>query len=387
MDVQTIIANARAATGLEDMGGLEDLGDPATLEGLGVLVAASNDEARLSERGAAMWEGSITAYLINRMKVTDYLKKHPELLDAPVEKPTFVFGLPRTGTTMTINLLSSDPARRCYRRWEALSSVPPVKAGEERTDPRYLAEVAKGEMALKYMPQIAAIHWEDADSPSEDQYAMAQSFCSQIYDSQVHIPSYRDWFFAADYVPVFAFQKRILQLLQQNVGGKWTLKNPWHPLFLDALTTVYPDAELVMTHRDPVDVVGSACSLLKAVRPIYTDDMRPGEIAECLLQTFDHMIARQNAFRDKHGEQAIHDIQYAAQIADPLGTMRALYARFGTPFTQKAQAGMAAMMAYNPQGKHGKHEYTLEEFGLSAKWVRDHFKDYTDRFSIPLKAV
>ncbi|MEO7248094.1 MAG: sulfotransferase, partial [Novosphingobium sp.] len=148
MDVQTIIANARAATGLEDFG------DPAILEGLEVLVKASNEEARLSARGASMWEQSITNYLINRIRVIDYLKQHPELLDRPIEKPTFVFGLPRTGTTLTINLLSADPARRCYRRFEALDSVPPVKAGEEHSDPRYLAEVAKGEVAMKYMPQI-----------------------------------------------------------------------------------------------------------------------------------------------------------------------------------------------------------------------------------------
>ena len=380
MDVQTIIANARAATGLED------IGDPAALEGLEVLVKASNEEARLSERGAAMWEASITSYMVNRLKTVDYINKHPELLERPIEKPTFVFGLPRTGTTLTINLLSADPARRCYRRFEALDAVPPV-SGDYKADPRYQAELAKGEMAKKYMPQIAAIHWEDADSPSEDQYSMAQSFCSQIYDSQVNIPSYRAWFFAADYVPTFRFQKQILQVLQENVGGKWTLKNPWHPLFLDALTTVYPDAELVMTHRDPVEVVGSACSLLKAVRPIYTEDLRLGEIAECLLATFDQMIARQNAYRDKHGENAIFDIQYAEQLKDPIGTQRRLYEHFGTPFTAEAQAGMQQMMDYNPQGKHGKHHYTLEEFGLSAKWVRDHFKEYTDRFAIPTKAV
>lgn len=380
MNVDTIIANARAATGLED------LGDPSQLEGLPILVKASNEEARLSEAGAARWEQSITANLINRMKVVDYVKQHPELLERPIEKPTFVFGLPRTGTTLTINLLSADPARRCYRRFESLNSVPPP-GPDYKSDERYLGEVARGEMALKYMPHIAAIHWEDADSPSEDQFSMAQSFCSQVYDSQVHIPSYRAWFFAADYKPTFQFQKQILQVLQERVGGKWTLKNPWHPLFLNDLTTVFPDAELVMTHRDPVEVVGSACSLLKAVRPMYSDSMNPGEIAECLLQTFDRMIARSNAYRDKHGEDSIFDIQYAAQIKDPIGTQRALYERFGTPFTAEAEAGMQAMMDYNPQGKHGKHSYTLEEFGLSAQWVRNHFKEYTDRFAIPVKDV
>jgi len=381
MDVQTIIANARAATGLED------IGDPAMLEGLEVLVKASNEEAHLSERGAQMWEASITAYLINRLKIVDYLKQHPELLERPIEKPTFVFGLMRTGTTLTINLLSADPARRTYMRWEALDSAPPAAAGALRSDPRYFAQKEKLEMSAKYMPHIAAIHWEDADSPSEDQYSMAQSFCAQIFDANVRIPSYRKWFFNTSYLPAFRFQKQILQLLQANNGGKWTLKNPWHPLYLNDLVTVYPDAALVMTHRDPVDVVGSGCSLIKAVRPIYSDHMDKGEIAEMVVSTFDLMIKRQNDFRDKHGEDSIYDIQYAAQLKDPIGTQRALYEHFGTPFTAEAEAGMRQMLDYNPQGKHGKHEYTLEEFGLSAKWVRDHFKEYTDRFSIPVKDV
>jgi hypothetical protein len=379
--VETIIANAQAATGLTD------IGDPAALEGLEVLVKASNEEAELSERGAPMWEASITAYLVNRLKIVDYLKQHPELLDRPIEKPTFVFGLPRTGTTLTINLLSADPARRTYLRWEALDSVPPAKAGELSADPRYHAQTARLEASAKYMPHIAAVHWEDADSPSEDQYAMAQSFCAQIFDSNVHIPSYTKWFFNADYLPAFKFQKQILQMLQENNPGRWTLKNPWHPLFLDDLTTVYPDAQLVMTHRDPVEVVGSACSLIRHVRPIYSDKLDMRGIADWMLETFDLMIARQNDYRDKHGEDSIFDIQYDEQLKDPIGVMRRLYARFDEPFTAEAEEGMRQQLAYNPQGKHGKHEYSLEEFGLTAEGVRKHFRDYCERYKVPQKAV
>ena len=379
MNVDTIIANAKSATGLSD------IGDPAMLEGLEVLVKASNEEAALSERGAPMWEASLTNYLINRMKIVDYVKQHPELLDRPIEKPTFVFGLPRTGTTMTINLLSADPARRCYLRWEALNSVPPAAAGALRSDPRYHEQCQQLEMAAKYMPHIAAIHWEDADSPSEDQYSMAQSFCAEIFDANVHIPSYRQWFFNTSYLPAFKFQKQILQVLQENNGGKWTLKNPWHPLYLNDLTTVFPDAELVMTHRDPVEVVGSACSLIRAIRPIYSDKLDLRAIADQMMETFELMIARQNAYRDQHGEDAIYDIHYSEQIKDPIGTMKRLYDHFGTPFTAEAEAGMRRMMEYNPQGKHGKHHYTLEEFGLTAQGVRKHYADYYDRFKIPQK--
>ena len=380
MQVQDIIAKAQSATGLSD------LGDPTMREGLDRLVAASNAEARLSAGGAERWEANLVGTLSNRLRVVDYVARHPEVTEQKVDRPLFVFGLPRTGTTLTINLLSADPARRCLMRWEALNSAPPAKAGEQRTDPRCVAEREKLAMSIKYMPHIAAIHYEDADGPTECQYPMSLSFCSQIFESTVNVPSYRDWFMGADYLPAFKFHKQVLQVLQSQNGGRWVLKNPWHPLFLDALTSVYPDAQLVMTHRDPVEVVGSACSLLRHVRPIFSDTVDLREIAAQTIDTFDHMIARQNAFRDKHGQDAIYDIQYSDQLRDPIGQMRKLYARFDEPFTPEAEAAMTRLLADNPQGKHGKHEYSLEKFGLTAEGVRRHFKDYYDRYLPSLRS-
>jgi Sulfotransferase family len=377
MRVDEMIAKACENTGLADFG------DAAALEGLERLVKASNEEARLSAVGAQRWEASIVSTLSNRLRIVDYLKRHPELLERPIERPMFVFGLPRTGTTLTINLLSADPNRRCFLRWEALNSVPPAKAGELHSDPRCEAEQQRLAVAIRHAPQIAAIHYEDADSPSECQYAMALSFCAQIFESNVHIPSYRNWFLQADYLPAFRFQKRLLQLLQAENGGRWTLKNPWHPLFLDSLTTIYPDAQLVMTHRDPVEVVGSACSLIRHVRPMFSNTVDLREIADQMIDTFDHMIVRQDAFRDKHGETSIYDIQYADQLRDPIGQMRKLYAHFGERFTLEAEAAMIKLLAEQPQGRHGRHSYSLEEFGLSEAGVRNHFRDYCERYNIP----
>jgi hypothetical protein len=381
MQVDDIIAKATASTGLSD------IGDPAMLEGLQRLVTSANDEARLSEAGAPRFEGTLVATLANRLRIVDHLKRHPELLERAVERPTFVFGLPRTGTTLTINLLSADPARRCLLRWEALNSAPPAAAGALRSDPRFLAEQQKLEMSVKYMPHIAAIHYEDADSPTECQYPMSLSFCAEIYDSTINIPSYRDWFFGTSYLPALRFHKQLLQLLQAENGGHWTLKNPWHPLFLNDLASVYPDAQLVMTHRDPVEVVGSACSLIRHVRPMFSDEVDLPEIAAQMMATFDLMIERQNAFRDAHGEDAIHDIQYEDQLRDPIGEMRRLYARFDEPFTAEAETAMVNLLAEQPKGKHGKHVYSLEEFGLTEAGVRAHYRDYCERYAIPARAA
>jgi hypothetical protein len=301
--VSDIIEKARTATRLSD------LGDPAVLEGMEVLVKASNEEANLSDAGAARWEANLVGILSNRLRVIDYLKQHPELLERPIDRPMFVFGLPRTGTTLTINLLGGDPARRCLLRWEALQSAPPAAAGDLHSDPRCIAEQERLAMSIKHAPQIAAAHYEDADSPSECQFAMAPSFCAQLFDSNLHVPSYHDWFLhRASYLPAFRFHKRLLQLLQAENGGRWTLKNPWHPLFLDDLRMVYPDAQLVMTHRDPADVVGSACSLIRLVRPMFSDVVNLRQIADQMIETFDLMIERQNTYRDKHGEKSIGDL-------------------------------------------------------------------------------
>lgn len=137
-----------------------------------------------------------------------------------------------------------------------------------------------------------------------------------------------------------------------------------------------------MTHRDPVEVVGSACSLIRHVRPMFSNVVDPRAIAEQMIDTFDRMIARQNAFRDAHGQKAIYDIHYDDQLRDPIGEMRKLYTHFDEPFTPESEAAMIEVLARNPQGKHGKHNYSLAEFGLTAVGVRRHFRDYYERYGI-----
>ena len=381
MQVDELITAARETTGLSN------LGDDSILDALNRLVDALNSEARLNERGEQSVRGNLVATLSNRLRIEDYLASHPELLERPVEKPLFVFGLPRTGTTLVINLLSVDPARRCFLRWEAFDSVPPPKVSELHAGPRYEACQAQTELSLQYAPHIAAIHYEDADSPTECQFSMTPSFVAQYYDSMYDIPSYHQWFLhEADYLPAFRFHKRFLQLLQSETGGRWTLKNPWHPLYLDQLTTVYPDAQLVMTHRDPVEVVGSACSLVKAIRPMFSDEVDFHTIGRNLLETFDVMIERTLAYKEKHGWDSIYDMQYSDVMRDPVEEIRKVYRHFDEPFTAEAEAAMNHYMQANPKGKHGHHTYSLEDYGLATEQVRERYADYCERFGIPVKS-
>jgi Sulfotransferase family len=380
MTVEEIIAAATERTGLTE------LGDSSVLDGLARLIAAYETEARLTPQGLAMKRETLIANMAIRMQVEDWLARHPELLEQPTERPLFVFGLPRTGTTLMVNLLAADPARRCFLNWEWGAPMPPALPQELHAGPRYEVAKARSDMALEHVPHIAAIHFEEADSPSECQFLMTPSFCAQVYEAQADIPSWRHWFLhELDYLPAFRFHKRMLQALQHHAGGRWTLKNPWHPLFLDALTEVYPDAQLVMTHRDPAEVVGSCCSLIKYVRQMYSDEVDLEGIGESFMDTFEIMIARADAFSAKHGADAIHHVQYADNMRDPMGTVRGIYARFGEEFTPGAEAAAQAYMAANQQGKRGKHSYDLAEYGLSVGAVRERFAGYIERYGIPVR--
>ena len=371
INANDLLTDARTETGLTD------LGDEGIIAPLNLLVGSLNKDAKLTERGEGAFIRTVTGYIANRLRVEDWLKHHPELLDRRVEKPMFVFGLPRTGTTLTINLLAEDPARRNFLRWEAFDSVPPPRPEEMHVGPRFQKAQDQIDFSMKHIPHISAIHHEDGDSPCECQFAMTPSFVAQVYDSQYHIPDYHKWFlYEADYVPAFRYQKRLLQLLQAENSGQWTLKNPWHPLYLNALNEVYPDAQLVMTHRDPVDVVGSACSLVWNVRVMLANEVDREQLGRDMVETFEVMIARQYAFRAKHGAEAIYDIQYDEQVRDPIGTMQRLYAHFDTALTPEAEGRMRDYTTNKPKDRFGKHVYSLADYGLTPDYIRERFSDY-----------
>ena len=140
-----------------------------------------------------------------------------------------------------------------------------------------------------------------------------------------------------------------------------------------------------MTHRDPAEVVGSACSLIKYVRAIYSDQVDLKGIGESFMDTFAVMIERANTFKAKHGADAIYDVQYAQTVRDPMAVVRGIYQRFDEPLTGEAETAMQGYLDANPKGKHGSHTYDLAEFGLSQEAVRERFRDYIQLYDIPVK--
>lgn len=381
MDTQRILEAAH------DQTGLDDLGSDSYREGLDQYVWSATEEARLNDLGLAAIEAQVTTNLVNRLRVTDWITRNPSVLDRPVERPLIVLGLPRTGTTLISELFHRDPRNRSLMRWEAQDPVPPPDGTHFDDDPRIETARASAKMMEQLNPGFGAIHYEAPDGPTECVAVLSQDFKSLLWECVANVPTYGEWLLTCDQSSAYEHHRRVLQLLQSNAPGRWALKTPHHCLALDAVVAQYPDARLVMTHRDPVTVVASLCSLIRSLTGTFTDVDHGTYINAHWPAVAGTIVDRVMAWRDAHGDVRFHDVAYDALVDDPVGTVRRIYGHFGDELGPDAEAAMRAYAAKNPQGMRGRHSYALEELGLDGGALEERFAAYRSRFGIRRDAL
>jgi len=357
-------ADAVAATGLDDFG------DPSYREGLAALVD-SLGEAQLTELGHAALAQQIGTALRNRLRIVDWHRTRPAVGEASVGAPLFVVGLPRTGTTLLSGLLAADPRRRALYRWEATDPVPPPEAATLTTDPRIATAEAASGLLDALNPGFKTIHHEPADGPTECVTLLAQHFTSLLWETLANLPTYGRWLLAVDQHAAYAHHRMVLQVLQSRAPGRWSLKSPHHGLALDALLAQYPDARVVVTHRDPVPVIGSLCSLVRSLSGTFSAADHTAYIRTHWLDVAASIVERTAATRSRHPTVAFLDVEYDRLVADPIGVVREIAAFDGMDLTAGVEARMRAYLAAHAADRFGRHEYSLADFALHPDEVRE----------------
>lgn len=377
MNAEELLAQASEQTGLDDFG------DPAFREGLDRYVASLDEEAQLNDLGGVALPASLVAALANRLRVVDHAKSHPAVTEERIEAPVVVIGMFRAGTTFLSNLLDQDPANRALLGWESQDSVPPPAPGERKDGPRVEAAQGGVDMLEALNPAISAIHHEAASDPTECIAVMGQAFQSISWEAIANVPSYGAWWRAADDRPAYDYHQLVLQTLQSGgVRGRWTLKSPHHALALDALVETYPDARLVLLHRDPVALVGSVCSLIHVMSSTFSDADHTDYIARHWSDTLEESVRRIDDFRARRPEHPVLDVSYADLARDPVATVESIYAGLGIEPGAGGFDAMAAHVAAHPRGELGGHRYDVGRFGLAEGELRERFAPYVERYAV-----
>lgn len=374
----TLLAEARAQTE-----GLADFGDPSFRPGLDALCRALNDEARLSAMGADIFRQKLVTQLANRLRVEAAFAQHPEIQDEVVEAPLVIVGLPRTGTTKLHRLLSRDPRFSWMAFWESQFPVP--FPGESLASPALRIGAAREMVAMmtQAMPKLMAIHPMNADEADEEVMLMEHSFMS-AFNAYAHVPSYDAWLDAQDQTPAYAYLRRMLQFIQwqqRHRGkqpGRWVLKAPHHLLRMHLLLKVFPGVQVILTHRDPVQSIPSIASFIHTLWAIYSeqaDAHTAGSTWNDLMRRalFHTMDVRQTAPRQ------FLDVNFRDTVAQPLAVVERIYDFIGWPRDAGAEARMREWLVEDEQAHTGGHDYSPEQFGLSADGIRRDFAAYIQR--------
>jgi hypothetical protein len=331
-----------------------------------------NDDAEPSLFGALVIKGQFRKSASNALGYEHLIAQHPEILQERIERPLFVLGLPRTGTTLLQRLLSLHSGARHLPFWEAYMPFP------EEADGRPLSRETRHEAArrriatLKWVaPELDKIHPIDVDDPEECYHLFRSHFLVPPGFDFAYVPSYWQWFDERAHADTYRMHKRQLQSLQWlDRRQHWVLKCPNHLSGIKQLLDVYPDARIVYTHRDPEKIIASLCSLTAVTWAMTSDEIDLSKVADFALSMAQRsQEAAQEALRTVSRDQIVH-VEFDELVADPTGVASGIYKRFGYPADGALIAKMSEWLRDNPSDKHGKHHYQLSDFGLTAAEVR-----------------
>ncbi len=374
--IDALVEGARAATGLDDFGG------DTWREGLEVLVRSVETETTFNAFGESVFAGMLTRLLVNRLRIEDWYRRHPEIDHQHVEVELLGLGLPRTGSTALAFLLAEDPATRSLTTWESADPCPPPGISADDDDARIAASAAEIAATDHLAPRLKAMLPQSATGPDEDHNLMGLEFKAQSFQAYVNIPTYSDWLLDCDMEPMYRYELRALKLLQwRRPSAPWRLKSPTHMLFLEDREKVFPETRFVMTHRDVANVLPSVADLYHEVRGMLNDGNDPLVAGRLNLTQWELAMQRLVTFRDKGREHRFHDIGFSEFQRDPVAAVGGLYDWLGTPLGADAEARMRAWWAANPRDRHGSHVYVASDFGLDLGDLGERFAFYRERFA------
>ncbi len=377
--VNDIIAEAERRVGIQDP-------EFVLRPNLEHLVAALNVDNPLSALGEASAYKTLVDRTVDRLQAIKWLRDYPEIADEVIDRPVFLTGLPRSGTTYFQYLFDRDVRFRLIRTWESIAPSPPPGFDAESVRRRKAEEAERRRQAIpKEIEGFAALHLLDLDGPDECHVFMEHSYAAAGYQNIYDVPSHFDYISTSlDFTPSYRVHKRQLQLLQWRLPQpRWAVKYPNHVLAMDAILNVYPDARFVMTHRDPVQTLASIAKMTLTLRGTRYDSVDPRRVGRQMLHFVRRHIDRIMAFcQSPQGNRVTH-VDYYRLVDNPSAVMTEVHAGLGIDSPAAVRAAVASWREKNPKNARGANPYSVEQFGINPDEAAQLYSDYMRYFDIP----
>jgi len=381
LENEALCAEARRRTGLGDFG------DPPIAPALSMLVHSLEHEANLHPLGRFLMRSYLRRLLETRLRLTKAWSEHLEALDnSPLRRPIFITSLPRTASTFFHELLAEDPAHRAPRVWEVMFPVSSGKPDRGWREPRVWRTAADLWWFRRLAPRADAVHPIRARTPHECAAIHSYTLCSDEFISICRVPGYETFLHLSDVRPTYAWQKRFLQHLQwRDPERRWVLKAPFHVYGLEALFSVFPDAFIIQTHRNPAEVLRSSIHVSEVLHGLFA---RPGDrdqLAAWEAQDLTGAIERLTRFRDTHPQLASRfvDVNYSELVANPVTVLRRVYQHLEIPWSQTVAERMRQLALR--RSRYPAHRTTRASADVRLDFTAQvsRFDDYCQRFGIP----
>ncbi len=366
--------------------GLSNFGDEEFRERLEVWVRSLSEDENLSSAGRiGAWSDTVR-YASNRLRLEDLVSRHPEILDVRIEKPIIIIGLPRSGTTHLLNLISADSRLRSLPYWESLEPVrmPGDDAGPDGLDPRLRRCRENFERTDGLLPHLRAMHHMTPEHVHEEIELQALDFSSYVLEWVADVPELRDAYLATDQTASYAYMKKALQACQWQRGpNRWILKSPQHLEQIGPLLANFPDATFAVTARDPVSVIASTVTMNAYASRVRCRRIDLDAILTYWTDRIETLLRRCVRDRDRLPADSSIDVLFHDFMADDIGMVERIYELAGHPMTDEARSQLDTYMEQNPRGKYGRVRYDLKaDFGVDPDELRKRFDFYFERFPI-----
>jgi hypothetical protein len=351
---------------------LTDFGPDDYHAPLRMLVEAMNGLA-MNEAGRQFWREELVGTLIPRAARTLGWKQNPRCRHRRIEKPLVICGVPRTGTTALHKVMSIDLQFQGLENWLSIWPMPRPPREQWAAQPGY--KIAADMLAARGadIPGLTSQHEVVVDEVDECMEVLKLGFVNNRYPSLSLIPEYDSWFQSLSELPWYREMADTFRLIGLNDERPWLLKNPGHFVSIDALLEVFPDAQVIVTHRDPYRALGSLCSILSHPRQLTTPGVDLKHTGPRELGYWSQGVAPMAKARSTRPAEQFYDVDHANFHADPIATISGIYAHFGYTLADEVAERMRTWLAANPAGKHGDHTYDPRDYGLDEAEVEAAF--------------